>query len=111
MQGALDWSVWAQKEDGGQNCLPTAHGTLSCWEGLAAFAALPWSQWTRAITECAERGPEFYLRRRLYREGRDRYVPWLRFHYPVHYYYDLLVGLDVIPATGHGDDPRLDEAL
>ena len=40
-----------------------------------------------------------------------RYAPWYRFHYPVHYYYDLLVGLDFMTALGYGDDPRLRYAL
>jgi len=39
------------------------------------------------------------------------YAPWFRLHYPVHYYYDILVGLDVVTALGRGDDPRLRPAL
>ena len=58
-----------------------------------------------------ERGAEFYLRKGLLRQGRRRYVPWFRFHYPVHYYYDALVGLDVITKLGYGEDARLDPAL
>jgi hypothetical protein len=57
-----------------------------------------------------ERGAEFYLERELHRQG-ERYEPWYRFHWPVHYYYDLLVGLDVLTALGYGDDPRLAFAL
>jgi len=44
------------------------------------------------------------------KEGR-RYEPWYRFHYPVHYYYDLLVGLEFITALGFGDDSRLRFAI
>ena len=62
------------------------------------------------MTECVALGAEFFLDRELHRQG-DRYAPWFRFHWPVHYYYDLLVGLEVLTALGYGDDPRLDYAL
>jgi hypothetical protein len=58
-----------------------------------------------------ERGAEFYLERELFKQGHRRYLPWLRFHYPVHYYYDLLVGLDVITSLGYADDRRLKAVL
>lgn len=56
------------------------------------------------------RGAEFYLERELFREGR-RYPPWPRFHYPNHYYYDILVGLDFLTQFGHAGDRRLRPAL
>lgn len=59
---------------------------------------------------CAERGAEFYLERELHRQG-ERYPPWYRFHYPVHYYYDVLVGLETLTSLGYGDDRRLRYAL
>ena len=59
---------------------------------------------------CVAKGAEFYLERELYRQG-ERYEPWFRFHWPVHYYYDLLVGLDCLTALGYGNDPRLGAAL
>ena len=109
---AFDWLVENQKDDGGWHCFPNrVHGTLDCWEGLSAFAALPKRKWTRRIKRSVERGAEFYLARQLFREGRKRYLPWFRFHYPVHYYYDLLVGLDVITRLGYADDRRLKAAL
>ena len=52
------------------------------------------------------KGAEFYLERALYRQGR-RYTPWFRFHYPTHYYYDFLVGLDILTSLGFADDKRL----
>jgi hypothetical protein len=109
--GALDWIVRVQKEDGGWNCFPSEKGTLDCWEGLSAFAVFPRSKWTRSIKRSVERGAEFYLERELHREGRGEYAPWFRFHYPVHYYYDLLVGLGVLTALGYGDDARLSIAF
>ncbi len=111
LQRVFDWIVQAQKDDGGWHCFPSRKGTMDCWQGLSAFAALPRKRWTRRIRQSMERGAEFYLKRRLYREGKGRYVPWFRFHYPVHYYYDLLVGLDILTALGFSDDPRLSFAL
>ncbi len=108
---ALAWLVKAQKEDGGWHCFPSEHGTLDCWEALAAFNALPRNRWTRSIKRSAERGAEFYLERELQKEGRGRYEPWFRFHYPWHYYYDLLVGLDVLTSLGYGDDRRMKSAV
>ena len=99
-----------QKEDGGWHCFDSTRGTLDCWEGLAAFAALTKAKRTRSIKSAIERGAEFYLKRRLFREG-PRYEPWFRFHYPNHYYYDILVGLDVITKLGYGGDKRLSDAL
>jgi hypothetical protein len=75
---------------------------------LAAFAALRPTDRTPEIQRSIDRGAEFYLERGLLteRDGSTN-APWLRLHYPVHYYYDLLVGLDVLTALGFGHDPRL----
>ena len=106
----FDWLVADQKDDGGWHCFESDKGTLDCWEALAAFAALPREKRNRGVKRAIERGAEFYLARSLFREGR-RYEPWLRFHYPVHYYYDVLVGLDTITTLGYGGDRRLGAAL
>jgi hypothetical protein len=57
-----------------------------------------------------ERSAEYYLERELHAQG-ERYEPWHRFYWPVHYYYDLLVGLDYLTALGYGQDRRLGYAL
>ena len=109
----LDWLVKNQMDDGGWHCMyerAFGRGTLDCWEGLSAFAALDRRRWTRSIKRSVEKGAEFYLSRELFKQGR-MYKPWLRFHYPVHYYYDVLVGLDVITALGYAEDRRLKLAL
>ncbi len=110
VQRIFDWLVEDQKDDGGWHCFPSKTGSLDCWEALAAYSALPRALWSRKMKRSAERGAEFYLERRLFRQGR-RYEPWFRFHYPVHYYYDVLVGLDAITSLGHGGDKRLRPAL
>lgn len=106
---ALDWLVRAASPLGGWSCWGTGRN-LDSWEGLSAFAAYPRSRWTPEMREVVDKGCEFYLQRELHRQG-DRYEPWFRFHFPVHYYYDLLVGLDLLTALGHADDRRLGFAL
>src|SRR5947208_312554 len=100
-----------QKKDGGWHCFRSRTGTLDCWEALAAFVAIPSEARTPPIRQSIERGAEFYLERRLFREGPAPYRPWFRLHYPVHYYYDLLVGLDTLTSLGYGEDPRMRPAL
>jgi hypothetical protein len=99
-----------QKEDGGWHCFKSNRGTLDSWEALAAYAALPKERRTKSINRSIERGVEFYLNRKLFKEGR-RYPPWFRLHYPNHYYYDILIGLDLVTSLGYADDKRLKPAL
>jgi len=100
-----------QKDDGGWHCWESKAGTLDCWEALAAFAAIPQAGRTRRINGAIARGAEFYLERGLINDSGPKYLPWFRLHYPVHYYYDVLVGLDVITRLGYGMDRRLGRAL
>lgn len=104
-----DWLLEDQREDGGWNCSQGTPGTLDVWEPLAAFAALPKARRSSKMDAAISRGAEFYLERRLFREGRP-YAPWLRLHYPNHYFYDILVGLDVLTELGFADDSRLQPA-
>lgn len=106
---SLEWLVEQADPKGGWSCFGRGRN-LDSWEALAAFAAYPKRRWTRAMTEAVERGAEFYLERALHRQG-GRYDPWFRFHYPTHYYYDLLVGLDMLTRLGYAKDPRLGVAL
>jgi len=114
VRSGYDWLVRTQMDDGGWHCFyekAFGRGTLDCWEGLSAFAVLPRRKWTKSIKHSVERGAEFYLKRQLFKQGRKRYLPWFRFHYPVHYYYDILVGLDVVTSLGFAGDKRLTAAL
>lgn len=113
VQSAFDWLVRNQMEDGGWHCFyekAFGRGTLDAWEGLYAFAFLPETYRTPRIRRSIEHGAEFFLSKELMRQG-GRYVPWTRTHYPVHYYYDFLVGLDMLTRLGYGDDRRLRPAL
>jgi hypothetical protein len=106
----FDWMIEDQREDGGWNCAVGKPGTLDCWEALAAFATLPKANRTAAMERAISRGAEFYLGRKLFEEGR-RYAPWFRFHYPRHYFYDVLVGLEVLTSLGYAGDGRLGPVL
>lgn len=105
-----DWLVEDQREDGGWNCSHGTPGTLDVWEPLAAFATLPPTKRSPKVKEAIANGVEFYLERRLLNEG-PRYPPWFRLHYPNHYYYDFLVGLDVVTQLGAAGDRRLRPAI
>jgi hypothetical protein len=106
----FEWMVEDQRKDGGWNCSQDTPGTLDVWEPLAAFASLPKSKRSPKMEAAIAKGAEFYLERRLFKEGRP-YPPWLRLHYPNHYYYDILVGLDVLTQLGFAGDRRLRPAL
>lgn len=111
VQHSIEWLLRRQKSDGGWHCFRSAKGTLDAWEPLAAFAAIPPAKRSAAMQRSIERGAEFFLERRLLQEGTGTYPPWYRLHYPVHYYYDLLVGLDLLTSLGYGDDRRMRPAL
>jgi len=111
VQKCLAWLVRTQKSDGGWHCFRSRTGTLDCWEGLAALAEVPEGARDGPIRRSIERGAEFYLKHRLMEEGRVRYPPWFRVHYPNHYYYDVLVGLRVLTRLGYGADPRMAPAI
>jgi len=105
-----DWMIEDQREDGGWNCAAGEPGTLDCWETLAAFAVIPKANRSAGMERAISRGAEFYLERKLFEEG-PRYAPWFRFHYPTHYFYDVLVGLDILSRLGYAGDHRLQPAL
>lgn len=110
VQKLYSWMIEDQRENGGWNCAPDQPGTLDCWEALDAFSALPARTRSPRMEAAIARGVEFYLNRNLLREGR-RYEPWYRLHYPTHYFYDVLVGLDVVTRLGYSGDRRLGPAL
>jgi hypothetical protein len=105
----LEWLVETADPKGGWSCFGLSRN-LDSWEALSAFAAYPRVKWTASMRECVGKGAEFFLERELHRQG-SRYAPWYRTHYPVHYYYDLLVGLDFMTQLGYGGDPRMDYAV
>ena len=109
VEGAFEWLAENRDKKGGWSCFGSGRN-LDSWEGMSAFAVYPREKWTEDMTSAVALGAEFFLERELHRQG-DPYEPWYRFHYPVHYYYDLLVGLDFMTALGYGRDSRLQHAV
>lgn len=106
---AFEWMVKNQAKLGGWSCFGSGRN-LDSWEPMSAFAVYPKQKWTRSMEHTVELAAEFFLERELHKQGA-RYPPWYRFHYPTHYYYDLLVGLDFMTALGYSDDRRLSYAV
>jgi hypothetical protein len=109
VKSAFEWLVNNAAKLGGWSCFESGRN-LDSWEGMSAFAVYPKEKWTKSMKRVVELAAEFYLERELYKQG-EHYEPWYRFHYPLHYYYDLLVGLDFMTALGYGADPRMKYAL
>jgi len=109
VRGAFEWLVKNRDKNGGWSCFGSGRN-LDSWEGMSAFAVYPKAKWTEGMRRAVELGAEYYLGKELYKQGAE-YRPWYRFHYPFHYYYDLLVGLDFMTALGYETDPRLGFAL
>ncbi len=109
VRSAFAWFVKNASHLGGWSCFGSGRN-LDSWEPMSAFVAYPRKKWTKDMEETVQKAAEFFLQRELHVQG-DHYEPWYRFHYPNHYYYDLLVGLDFITALGYGSDPRLQHAL
>ena len=105
----LEWFAQVANPKGGWSHFGSGRN-LDSWHALGALAALPRPKRSAAIQRAAEAGAEYFLECELHRQG-GRYEPWYSFHYPVHYFYDILVGLDIITQLGYGDDPRLGYAL
>src|SRR5699024_6335871 len=66
------------------------------------------------VAEARGRGEEYLLLRCLCRRASTGEVidaDWLTFSFPVHWYYDILRGLDYFYFRGGIPDPRLDEAV
>jgi hypothetical protein len=115
VEKAFQWFVKNESERGGGWSCWNWGGhrkgrNLDSWELLSAFAAYPKQKWTRSMKQTVERSVEFYLEHELHKQGA-RYEPWYRFHYPHHYYYDILIGLDFVTSLGYSGDKRLAYAL
>lgn len=109
VRSAFGWLAENRDKKGGWSCFGSGRN-LDSWEGMSAFAVYPKEKWTEGMKQAVELGAEFFLERELHIQG-SHYEPWYRFHYPVHYYYDLLVGLEFMTALGYADDKRLGHAM
>jgi len=83
--------------------------TVDSWEPLAALGIIPSSQRSMDVKRAINRGVAFFLEQHLGVEAG--YEPWRRIHFPRHYYYDFLLGLELVTALGDPKDIRLKPAL
>lgn len=104
VRSGVRWLVDHQLPNGAWTCFPEEEpqGTLDAWEPLAAFAAMPEEERPR---EGVRRGVEYLLSEGL--GVGHGYAPWERIHFPRHYYYDVLVGLELATSLGAAADPRI----
>ena len=111
VQRGVEWLLEHQRSDGGWNCFPEddPNSIVDSWEPLAALGTIPESQRSPDIRRAIECGVEFFLEQQL---GVDkRYEPWRRIHFPRHYYYDFLLGLELATSLGDRNDSRLNPAI
>ncbi|HLR28035.1 MAG TPA: hypothetical protein VK086_05025 [Ruania sp.] len=118
MDGLVQRLLGEQLDDGGWNCeaengsvRSSFHTTIGVLEGLLEYersgGAVP-------VAEARGRAEEYLLLRGLCRRASTGEVidaDWLTFSFPVHWYYDILRGLDYFYFRGGIPDPRLDEAV
>jgi len=107
----VDWLLMHQRADGGWNCFPEDEpgSTVDSWEPLVALGTIPSSERSPDFARAIKRGLEFFLEQRL--GVNAGYEPWRRIHFPRHYYYDFLLGLELATSLGDAEDARLKPAL
>jgi hypothetical protein len=111
VKSGVEWLLAHQLSDGGWNCFSEydPHGTLDSWEPLAALGTIAESQRSPDIQRAIEHGVEFFLEQHL---GVDKgYEPWRRIHFPRHYYYDYVLGLELVTSLGDPNDSRLNPPI
>jgi hypothetical protein len=116
----LGYLLGEQMPDGGWNCRrpdgavhSSFHTTISVLEGLREHVPRDGGR-SRAAEEAAVRAREFLLAHRLFRShrtGRTVAGEMTRFHFPPHWHYDVLRGLDYFRSVGAPRDARLRDAI
>jgi hypothetical protein len=116
----LDYLLAEQLADGGWNCMrpygathSSFHTTISVLEGLREYGDAGGRR-GRLAESAADRGREFLLEHQLFkshRTGRVVAAEMNRFHFPPHWRYDLLRGLDYFQSVNAPRDERLEAGL
>ena len=115
VRSAIDWLLSIQLNDGGWDCFSEgARGHSSFSSTIQPLWALSeFRPRSLKIDEALGRAVEFFLRHRLYKSDRTNtpiMIDYTRFHYPLHYGYDVLHGLFVLTGAGIVGDNRLEDA-
>jgi hypothetical protein len=98
--------------------LPMCFGKHSCHMGavkaLKALSEIPPSERSIEVSDCLERGAEYFLKHHIYKESHnlDRVSKpgWLRFGFPLMYQTDVLEILNILTKLGCRDE-RMQEAI
>jgi hypothetical protein len=116
----IDYLLGEQMPDGGWNCRRSEgavhssfHTTMSVLEGLREYGSTDRPRAADAST-AAKLGREFLLTHRLFKSHQTGDVvsnELTRFHFPPHWHYDVLRGLDYFRSCGAVQDPRLQDAM
>jgi hypothetical protein len=120
VEGAMDWLLGNQLQDGGWNCASvrtgSSHGSFD--STISALEAMQAWQEGRGpddlVTRAAEQGREFLLDHHLYRSHRTGAVVDSRYTrptFPTGWRYDILRGLDHFQQSRTAPDPRLQDAI
>jgi len=115
----VDRLLGEQLADGGWNCeaergsvRSSFASTIDVLEGLLAYERARGG--STQLTAVRRRAEEYLLERKLLRRkstGEVVHAKWLQFSFPVHWYYDVLRGLEYFREAGDAPDPRIDEAI
>ena len=120
VEGAIDWLLDNQLQDGGWNCATVRtgsrhgsfHSTINALEALEAWLAARGPN--VLVTEAADDGREFLLAHRLFRSHRTGAVVDSRYTrptFPTGWRFDILRGLDHFQRSRSARDPRLQDAI
>jgi hypothetical protein len=115
-----DYLLGEQMADGGWNCRRSGgaahssfHTTISVLEGLREYVASR-GLCARGAAQAAARGREFLLAHRLFRSHQTGEVvanELTHFHFPTHWHFDVLRGLDYFRSCAAPRDERLQDGI
>ncbi len=113
---AIDWLLANRQDDGGWDCDNKGGRGHSSFSSTIQplWALTEVSPKTSEISSAIDKATEFLLRHKLYKSDRTNtpiMLDWMKFHYPLHYRYDILHALRVLTGAGVVKDPRLEEAI
>jgi hypothetical protein len=118
LQRAVDWLMSQQLPDGGWNCYTSSGAKISSFKSTIAalwgFAKVLRENRNHEWETARKRACELLLNHRLFRsnvDGSPIMLDFTKFHYPMHYHYDVLHGLYVLTTFDDMPDSRTGDAV